>query len=163
MDFQNASLDAFTEFSAQVALAECDYMAIDPTNAPPPAGQLDPGLAAAAAGWTGMGADVYTAAAPPAGTTITLTGPIGPAGPAGVAKRNFNLHVRYRAAFVPPPVVFGSGNTAPSYDLDVEIREITGDPARDGFGVTAGPWIRTFPLKKVCNLRLDGGVGRANY
>ena len=51
----------------------------------------------------------------------------------------------------------------PAFDIQVRVREITRDAVKDNPLVTNGYWIRTFPLKKVCNLRLLALPGRGEY
>jgi hypothetical protein len=62
-------------------------------------------------------------------------------------------------------------------DIMVEIQDVDGarsvvgspfNPGTYGGGVNGAPWIKRFPIKKVCNARLDthnaaAGAGRGEF
>ncbi|MCC7381221.1 MAG: prepilin-type N-terminal cleavage/methylation domain-containing protein [Deltaproteobacteria bacterium] len=153
MDFQTTSLDIFGEFAAQVQDAPCDMF--PGVAAPVNDGSTDPGLLLAPPppGWQEI--------VPVAGSAITMVGDFGPAtGVAATQNRLLNYRVRYNAQPSAPPV---GGAGVPAFDLQVEIREITFDPLKDAPATTDGYWIRTFPLKKICNVRTEPEDGRGAY
>jgi len=134
--FHGRAIDVASEFAAQVADTTCDLLPDD--NAPsPPA--TDPGLLAAG-----------DQLAPVTGSAITLVGDID--GTPSV-----------RVSYVSTLEIRGAGfDGPPAFDLEVRIREITNDDALDDPAITEGWWIRTFPVKKVCNRRTEP-TGRGEF
>jgi type II secretory pathway pseudopilin PulG len=137
MAFQTNALDAFSRISAQIRDAEC----VLPNNAPRALNQTvrDPGLA--------QPLDAWVVAAVP-GSLITLVGD-------GAANAELDRYVpplrvdyRLRAGNVP-------AGGLPALEVQVRVREITRDPARDAQALEDGSWIRIFPVEKVCTSRLD--------
>ena len=142
--FQTRSLDIASEFATQVRDAACDVpqgaIAVSPAS-------TDPGLNQQ--NW-------YP------GTGVTIDQPAAPIG-------SFNLvgflpgippvHVSYRATAEAGTVAIDG---PPAFDVEVRIREVTGDPDKDDPNVVTGFWMRTFPIKKVCNIRLELN-GRGEY
>jgi type II secretory pathway pseudopilin PulG len=131
MAFQTASLDAFSEISAQIRDARCDIpegQAMDDFNA----ALFDPGLALTNGQWVNAAI---------AGSTIQLVGDF--------TNRVPVIRIDYRVA---------EDNTQPgpvSLDIDVRVREITGDPDKDDPARESGYWIQVFPVKKLCTPRTD--------
>lgn len=138
--FHRNSLDLFARLSAQIRDAQCDY---DGNTVPPvfdPA-LTDPGLAPTA-GFIGVGGPV-------GGSAITAVG-------------NTTSNAVYFQEYVPPMqaeyqvtlVAPTFPNEPPSLQVDVRIREITFDAAKDA--MIAAPWIREYPIQKACAPRYDG-------
>lgn len=134
--FQTSSLDVLATFSTQVRDATCDLL---PNTVSLTSGPADPGLLAP--GWQ---------AGPVRGSAITTVGRIDGSPP---------ILVSYNSVLVAVPPTFAG---PPSFDVQVRIREITGDPTLDDPNVTQGYWIRDFTVKKVCNLRLEAD-GRGEF
>jgi hypothetical protein len=141
LSFQARSLDIAAEFAALVRDATCDVL---PSSNVLGAPQVDPGLLVT--GW-------QSAAVP--GSSIALVGDID----GTPARRSPPLRLSYQVVQEAQGVrVLGP----PALDIMLRIREITGDPVKDNPIVTTGYWIREFPLKKVCNQRLDPS-GRGEF
>lgn len=149
--FQRRANEVFAQFAAQVADAKCDC--IGPAC---PGADLDwdPALDPAFASAFLFPGDPC---ALPAGTTITMCGdqatwlpPIETAGPP--MQLSFTS-VQY-APLAPIP------GAPPAFDLLVRIREIR-NTVEENTAVNA-PWVREYPLKKVCNLRLEP-TGRGEF
>lgn len=142
LKFQTLTLDYFARISAQIRNARCDFPASLPTVAP---GDLitDPGLnpglagvAPAFGGWVVAPTGSITLVGVTDGAALPLTVP--------------RLQIAYRMSLDTTTVP-----NIPSYDIEVQIREITNDPARDNINLVDGHWIRVYPISKVCNARLD--------
>lgn len=149
--FQRRANEVFSQFAAQVADARCDCVGpacpgadldLDPA--------LDPGFA---------GAFLFPgdACALPAGSTLTICGdqanwtpPVETSGPP--------LQLSYTSVLYAPPVAIPGA--PPAYDLLVRVREIRN--VADENLVADAPWVREYPLKKVCNLRMEP-TGRGEF
>lgn len=152
IDFQTTSLDIFGEFAAQVQDAPCDMF---PGAVAPTVPGTDPGLLLAPA------PPLFQEVIPVAGSAITMVGDFGPkAATPDLQNRQLNYRVRYNVA---PAAAAAALNGVPAFDVQVEIREITFDAAKDDPTVLDGYWIRTFPLKKICNVRTEPEDGRGAY
>ncbi len=142
MALQHNSLDIFARISAQVRDAECDFLpgtglqagSADPTFLPgtPPA----------------QGANGQWLTAPINDSSITLVGD-GSTNPA-------------LADYVPPVRVAIRVHTenvalqaAPSFQIDVQVREIMRDVVQDNINNVNGYWVRVYPVQKLCNARTD--------
>lgn len=142
--FQNIALDAFAQISAQIRDARCDYPAATPgINAV----GTDAGLMAGEGGWFGLGG-------PEPGSGITFVGD--PSNNPILANYGTPIRIEYRSTRQQ------TAGVDTSYLVEVRIREITRDPARDNPALTDGHWIRVFPVEKVCTARVDA-VGRGEY
>ena len=138
---QNNALDVFARVSAQIRDAECD---LQPAVGVLQAGSTDPLLLTLAGGpppppgW-------YDA--PIAGSSVTLLG-----------RSDANPVL---GDYVPPiwialrGQVTSAAPAAPSFQIDVMIRQIMYDPVRDNLAIENGYWIRIFPVQKMCNMRAD--------
>ena len=152
MAYATSSIDVFAQISAQIRDARCDF---DADNPPGPgtvdAALTDPGLASVLGGaWV---------SGPIGGSQISLIGDLDGSNPA-LPKLVPPLRVDYRVQVEDTAKLTAQdGNApvpnAPSLEVDVRIRELTGDPARDNPALEDAYWIRTFPVKKLCNPRLD--------
>lgn len=137
LKFQNLAVDHFARFSAQVRNARCDFPAGLPTVT---GGNLvtDQGL--------NFGLATGNWITTPQGGAIDL---VGITDGTSLPKTSPQIRIAYRMTL----------NTTvpniPAYDIDVQIREITNDPARDNINLIDGYWIRVYPLTKTCNPRLD--------
>lgn len=142
MTFQTASLDLYAETVAQLQDARCN---VDPV------GNFD----------RDQGLDFLinsagTFAFNPALLGNSMIRRLGDVTPQSPNARSIPLNVGIRAVAGGPAFNFATTVGPPSFDFEIRIREITGDPARDNPNVTSGYWIRDFPAKKVCNFRTDG-------
>ncbi|MBK6687000.1 MAG: prepilin-type N-terminal cleavage/methylation domain-containing protein [Deltaproteobacteria bacterium] len=131
-------LDLYSRLSAEIRDAHCDFQATDP----PSAFSIDPGLAAVPPNtW------VDDLAPPPASSTIQAFGLSTDLSP--------QVRVSYR---VRPVGAFTGGRAATqllAYEVDIRVREITNDPARDAAAREEGFWIKMFTVEKLCNGRVD--------
>lgn len=140
MAFQTASLDVYAEVAAQVEDARCDADATGLET-------RDPGLQAIIAARPNF-VDVVTP------TSLIRT--IGLLNEANVERRGRSIPMRVSIRDLGTAPAWTAGSLGPpTFDLEVQIREIMSDPARDAPAVTSGFWIRSYPLKKICNLRAD--------
>lgn len=134
---QSHALDAFARIGAEIRDARCDFMALIEPYAVD-ATMTDPGLAQVIDnGWI---------AAPVAGSAIRFVGdetnnPL-------LAGRAPPIRVDYRVTLDGSPGI-------PAFNIDVRVREITGDAERDDPDRESGYWIRMQPVKKMCNPRID--------
>lgn len=133
--FQNNSLDLFSRISAQIREAQCDYDAnvglytLDPAL-------MDPGLS-----------DINNwVPAPVAGSAITAFG-----AQVSPAMRDYvpAMAADYRVLNATPPVGTGA-QPPPTLLIEVRIREIMNDPVKDNPALTMAPWIRNYPVQKLC-------------
>ncbi len=140
MTFQTVALDTFTSIASQIQDATCD---VPPGAAAPGALTTDPGL------WAAISAPAAWQTVPTAGSGITTLGDL-------TIPKAYPIRAAVRLAAAPPP--FGMG--PPNYDFEVEVREIMNDVAMDA--ATDGYWVRTYPVKKVCNRRTEA-QGRGEF
>ncbi len=133
--FQNNSLDLFTRISAQIREAQCDYDANVPAYALDPA-LMDPGL-------SNLGAWIP---APVPGSAITAFG-----AQVSAPMRDYvpAMAADYRVLNATPPVGTGA-QPPPTLLIEVRIREWMNDPVKDDTNLTAAPWIRNYPVQKLC-------------
>ncbi len=158
MGFQQQAIEAYNAIAAQIRDAQCDFDGNVPSPAPLVPATTDPGLAAVVgAGWIH--------ASPPNSSIIHvgLTDGTNPNLPRTIPPMRVSYQVNLEAPPVPGPTSGPlPGAIGPAFDIQVLVREITGDPARDNPAVTAGFWIRNFPMKKTCNPRF-GATRRGEY
>lgn len=146
MSFQSAALDAYARLAAEIQDAHCD---VDPTFATI---DIDPALVAP--GWVG---DPPFGAAPAPGSTITAFGLFDEYSP--------KMNVRFQ----PQPLTQSDGNANASLDgpptitVLIEVRQMTNDAAQDDPALTDAYWIRTYPVTKLCNVRLEPNNGRGEF
>lgn len=144
VSFQNIALDAFARVAAQVRGARCDYSARVAGAGP---GSTDPGLVAGMGTWVGAGGPV-------AGSSITFVGD-GTNNPE-LLEYSTPIRIDYRTTAVP------NSAAATHYTVEVRIRQIMRDAARDNAARESGFWIRVFPVEKHCTARIDA-IGRGVY
>lgn len=143
--FNNNALDLYTRISAQIRDARCEYDANDaafPIIA-------DPGLNV-------LGAWVT---APAAGSAITALGvPTDPVMqdyvPAMIAD--------YRVTDATPAAGLGA-QPPPTLLIEVRIRQVMGDVAKDDPNLENAPWIRNYPVQKLCAPNYDSGLSRGAF
>lgn len=148
--FHTSALDLFAAFSAQVRNAACDVSPLSLGTGPNGA-TTDPGIMPGA----------YTGVPAVPGTAITLVGDfIGPTQLLSAPP----MRLTYTVTESLPRSV----DAAPLLEIDVTIRELTRDAAKDALALS--PWARNFRLAKVCTLRSDNGTacgtppcGRGEY
>lgn len=144
--FQNKSLEVFAAVATQVKSANCDVF--PPLFLPGAIGSDAIFAGAMPSGW--IDAQI-------AGSSLTMIGDS-----AGATGWDPGLtppmRIEYYMELSPAPVANYQG--PPSFDLEVRVREVTLDPTKDAptAGTPDAPtpngyWIRSFPLKKVCNAR----------
>lgn len=136
MALQNASLDVFARVSAQIRDAECDITPPDPLD---PA-MADPAfIAGVGLGWIDN---------PLVGSSITLIGDSDNHPELG----NYvpPLIVAYRVRPEPP-----NPDAAPSFQVDVMVRQLMRDATLDDLDQEGGYYIRVYPVQKLCNIRFD--------
>jgi hypothetical protein len=139
MSFQTLANELAAEFGAQLMDARCDTDALNGNLA---AASVDPGL------WTAI---------QPANLNVWQLAPAGGLRSLGnstanpLIDRGIPLQMRFRVTQNTTLVGFGP----PTYNVELEIRQTMFDAARDNLGVTNGYWIRSYPLKKVCNRRME--------
>ncbi|MCA9548646.1 MAG: hypothetical protein KC933_01340 [Myxococcales bacterium] len=139
LDFQNAALDAFARVAAQIRDAQCDFPARVPAFTP---ATTDPGLVNFGL-WQGV------PGGPVANSAITFVGDA--ASNPALAEYVPPIAVDYVVNLAPPP-----GPLAPpTLRVDVRVRQIMNDAAKDNPALTDGYWIRMFPVEKVCAARQD--------
>ena len=146
MALQHASLDIFARLSAQIRDAECDKLPDDPV------------LQAANSDPLFVDSGHYSSwvTAPLAGSSVTLLGD--------------SLTLPELADYVPKVIVAlwverevpPYADAPPSFQIDVQIRELMPDPAMNNIATTNGYWIRIYPVQKLCNLR-DDSEQRGEY
>ena len=147
MALQHNALDIFARLSAQIRDAECDIL--------PGASDLAPGTSDPMF-LDGLGHHASWVVAPLAGSSITLIGN--------------SLNRPELADYVPRVIVAlwieeepaPYPEAPPSFQIDVQIRELTRDPVRDNIVNTNGYWVRVYPIQKLCNQRVDR-VQRGEY
>ena len=146
MSFQSAALDMYARLSAEIQDAHCD---VDPAFATI---DIDPALTAA--GW--VGAPPF-GVAPPPGSTITSFGVFNEYSP--------RMNVRFQPQALTQSD--GDGNASldgpPTIVVLIEVRQITNEATQDDPTVTDGYWIRTYPVTKLCNIRLEPNNGRGEF
>lgn len=149
-NLHTTSLDLFAAFSAQVRNAACD---VSPLN-------LGTGPAAATTD-QGLMPGIYTGTPALVNSAITLVGDF--TGPRQLVSAP-PMQLRYTVTEAMPRSV----DAPPLLEIDVTIRELTGDAAKDSLAMS--PWARNFRLTKVCTLRSDNGTacgsppcGRGEY
>ncbi|MFO0726906.1 MAG: prepilin-type N-terminal cleavage/methylation domain-containing protein [Myxococcota bacterium] len=139
MNFQTTAVDVFTAVATQIQDATCD---VPPGAAAPGALTTDPGL------WDAISNAGTWRTAAVAGSVINRLGDL-----SAVMPLPIQVQIRQNGA----PAL---GNGPPAYDFEIEVRELMHDAAKDA--ATEGYWIRTYPVKKVCNLRLED-IGRGEF
>jgi len=143
MAFQSLANDLASELMNQVADARCDTDAI---NGNLSAATVDSGL------WAAINAvGVWQLGPGLPATSVVQT--VGTSAAMPLVDRGIPLRIRYRVT----AATTIAGRAPPSFDLEVEVREILNDVARDNLAVTTGFWIRNIPFKKVCNRRMEAG------
>lgn len=150
MSFQTASIDLYARLAAEIQDAHCDVDDVDFTVI-----NIDPGLTQGDGVFVGDAP--FGAAVPPAGSKIQSAGIFREYTP--------DLSVRYQATWVPAidANVDGLLDGPPGYNIDVEVRQITGDATQDNPATLDGYWIRNYPISKVCNIRLEDTNGRGEF
>lgn len=151
MAFQSSAVDTLSEVAAQIRDAQCDF----PSEAAIPgapdftAATIDPGLSGFIdAGW------VDTSAGPVTGSGIQKVGVI----PNVVPPLFVDYRISSEAVVVDTslnPITGFEPANVPGLNVEVRVREITNDPARDAVLLEDGYWIQIFPVKKVCNVRME--------
>lgn len=137
MSFQTLANELGAEFGAQLMDARCDTDALNGNLA---AATVDPGL------WVAINnINVWQNA--PAGGLRSL----GNSAANPLIDRGIPLQMRFRVTLDTTLVGFGP----PTFNVELEIRQTMFDAVRDNLAVTSGYWIRNYPLKKVCNRRLE--------
>lgn len=139
MTFQTTALDTFTAIASQIQDATCD---VPPGAAVPGALTTDPGL------WAAISNIGTWQNAPVAGSGITTLGDL-------TLVKAYPIRATFRAVAAPAP-----GLGPPNFDLEVEVREIMRDAVLDA--AVEGYWVRTYPVKKVCNRRTEA-QGRGEF
>lgn len=140
MTFQTVALDTFTSVAAQIQDATCD---VPPGAGAPTFGTTDPGL------WAAISNPGVWQNAVVAGSVLNTLGDL-------TLTKAFPIQVAVRVAA--PIAAFGLG--PPNYDFEVEVREIMHNVAMDA--AADGYWVRTYPVKKVCNRRTEA-QGRGEF
>ena len=141
MALQHNSLDIFARISAQIRDAECDFVPGVGLSAATSDPAFLPG------GIPDAGANGQWIEEPLNLSTITLVG-----------TNNTNPEL---AQYVPAIQVAYRVNdplnidTLPSFQIDVQIRQIMRDPVQDDIERLDGYWIRVYPIQKMCNGRAD--------
>lgn len=135
MALQHASLDILARLSAQIRDAECDFMPAVGLGA----GTSDPTFT------TGATSTWLTTPVP--GSSITLLGDAttNPALVDYVPSVSVAMRVRPEVAV----------NATPSFQIDVQVRQIMRNSAQDDVNLVDGYWIRVYPVQKLCNARTD--------
>ena len=147
--FQRRANEVFSQFAAQVADARCDCVG---PNCPGVDLSQDPALAPAFAGafiTPGMPCVI------PPGSTITMCGDQDTWTPP-VEAAGLPMQLSYTSV-LDPAALPGS---PPSYDMLVRIREIRPNAAENA--VADALWVREYPLKKLCTLRMEPN-GRGEF
>lgn len=159
VDLTNTANAAFTRLAAQIRDAQCDFDASNAAWAPAPDPlTTDPGLVnAVGRGWIGF----LTPAI--ANSGITHVGETLPGNASGLEVTSPSLRIEYRVSLEAAPQLVGAGvlptTRGPAFSVEVRIRQLTGDPAKDNPAVDNGLWIKHFMLSKACNARYErGGV-----
>jgi Tfp pilus assembly protein PilV len=137
MNFQTLANELGAEFGAQLMDARCDTDALNGNLA---AATVDPGLWAAISNinaWQQL----------PAGALQS----VGETTANPLIDRGIPLRIRYRVT----QNTTQAGLGPPTYNVELEIRQTMFDVARDNLAVTTGYWIRNYPLKKICNRRME--------
>lgn len=144
LSFQRRANEVFAQFSAQVADAKCDCVGpscpgVDLDRDP----WLDPLVA-------NTFVDPGTACGVPANSTITMCGDQADWVPPQEANGP-----PLQLSFVVTDGVEDAALTGapPSFDILVRIREVRYDAGENT--IASAPWVREYPLKKVCNLRME--------
>lgn len=142
---QTRSLDAYARLAAQIQNAQCDYNPL----APPALGSVDtaltdPGLVPTPAPGTWIDASNRDP-----NSLVDAVGRTGVDLPPTVP----TMHVDYR-------VTGGLTTQIPVLDIEIRVREITNDPTIDA--LPGGYYVRTYPVRKMCNPRLDESM-RGEY
>lgn len=162
IDLTNTANAAFNQLSAQIRDARCEFDGSALARVNPIAAQTDPGLLQAVGqGWIGV--------APPAfpNSVITMAGETTP-DPGGARFNAFGLEatspplrIEYRVTREADPVLAGPGVApavpAPAFQVEIRIRQLTGDPAMDAPGLNQGWWIKHYMISKACNARYERG------
>lgn len=154
-DLTQTANDAYARLAAQIRDAQCDFDGATPAAAPNPA-TIDDGLERAV-GLGYVGVDVPV----PQPSTITYVGLTDGSQAPRIPQTVPPLRIEYQVLREAPPVAAPGAvrapppNPGPAYDINVRIRQITGDPARDDPSVENGWWIKHYPVKKVCNARYE--------
>lgn len=131
-------VDLYSQLSAEIRDAHCDFQATDP----PGAFSIDPGLALVPPNtW------VDDLAPPPPTSTIRAFGLRNDVKP--------TMRISYR---VRPVGAFTGARAATqllAYEVDIRVREVMNDPVRDAPAREDGYWIKMFTIEKLCNGRVD--------
>lgn len=154
LDLTQTANDAYAQLAAQIRDAQCDYDGTQPVGGLDPA-TTDAGLFnAVGAGWIGVTRPI------PVPSSITHAGVSDgtmPNLPVTVPV----VRIEYRVDNEAPPVLAPGATTAPpggvgpALDIEIRVRLLTNDPARDNPALDQGWWIKHFPLKKTCNARYE--------
>lgn len=153
LDLTRSANDAYATLAAEIRDAQCDYDGSLPVPAMDPA-TTDVGLFnAVGLGWIG----VDTAIPQPSSITHAgLTDGSDPRLPRSVPALRIEYRVRNEAPAVPAPgAPAPPPGAGPAFDIDIRIRQLTGNAAQDNPALDQGWWIKHFPLKKVCNARYE--------
>lgn len=150
MAFQATALDAFARIAAEIRDSTCVYNAADPQNAA--TAQIDPGLSGIAVNPPVNLPRVWQTAPVGAASLIQHVGTFNNTSPP--------IQIAYHVTNAPPDSA--SLTEAPSYDIDVRVRQIMNDPVMDAANLESGYWIQVYPVKKICSLRADD-TSRGEY
>jgi prepilin-type N-terminal cleavage/methylation domain-containing protein len=136
-------LDLYSRIASEIKDSVCDYPAqLAGVPIVPAQAVRDPGL---------LTENIWIPAvvAQPAGSRIRTIGDFDGDG-APTAAANAVLRVDYRVRSL------ALVNVNPlTYEIDVRVRQIQGDPVRDAPALENGTWIRVFTVQKVCNARTE--------
>lgn len=133
LSFQTQSVDIFSRLTAQFRDARCDF---DPVN--PAVLILDPALNQATGAWINTPSGSISYVGDTGGPTQTLPQTV----PA--------MRIDYRLTRDL------SAPNVPAFIVDIRVRELMIDPAMNDPNMESGYWIRTYPMVKTCNARLEG-------
>ncbi|MBK6686996.1 MAG: prepilin-type N-terminal cleavage/methylation domain-containing protein [Deltaproteobacteria bacterium] len=135
-------IDLYSRLSSEIRSARCDFpAALGGAPVPSAAATRDPGL-------TVEGVWIPTQVAAPAGSMLQTIGNFDGEGlpTAGAPVLQVDYMVRSIALL--------NVNTL-TYEVDIRVRQIQNDAARDSVLVTESPWLRVFTVQKACNARAD--------
>ncbi len=160
LDFARTTQDLFSRLSAELRDAQCDY---DGSQLTPAIDEetTDPGLLVNDV-WIDLPIDDSSIRTVGQTQTDAIA-------PTSIPRTIAPMLVSYRVLPEAPPTLLGggalpAGDPGPAFDIDVRIRLITSDPARDS--AERGWWIKDYALKKVCNPRYGRvglGSGRGEF
>lgn len=127
--FHALALSMFGQLSSEVGAATCN---VGPGQNAPTALTADPGLLVVANQWQ---------TTPVANSNIQTIGAFNNLSPRIVIDYRLN------------PTVGAPVNSPPSFDVQVRIRQVMNDAAKDSLDALNTHWIKTFPVKKTCAFR----------